>query len=400
MNTFLRGALGRGGPVVAMALSLLLACGQAQAAGTLAGTTISNKATLSYSVGSVAQPTIASSPTGSTSGTGQSTTFVVDNKVNVNVVTVDSSPVSVVSGQASVTATFVVSNTGNNVQDFSLSSANLANGTVITFGGTNYTDSFDVSSCSTTVNGIAQAFIGSLAPDQSQTVKVVCSVPTGQSNGNVSVVSLLATAKLAGSNGVTSLTATAGANDPNVVDIVFADGAGTDDVANQANFSSRSAFQVSTAALTVTKSVSAVCDPVNGGTNAKNIPGGYIQYAIQITNNGSASATLTQVTDTLATALTFDPDLISGSGAGTNCAAGIAPQGGTGKGFKVVFPNRPAASYPKYLTTSPSDTDGGAFSAGTVTINFSQALPAEGTYSAAELKVGDTVQVIFQVQIN
>jgi uncharacterized repeat protein (TIGR01451 family) len=392
--------LGRGGTLAALCISALLAVGNAHAAGTLAGTTIGNKATLSYSVGAVAQTPIASAPTGSTNGTGATTTFVVDNKVNLTVTTTDASPVSGVAGQSLVTATFVVSNTGNNTQDFSLAAANLASTSVVTLGVTNYIDNFDVSGCTTSVAGVTQNFVGSLAPDASQTVKVVCAIPLAQLNGDISGVSLAATAKAAGSNGLTALVQTATPNDPNVVDIVFADGAGTDDVAFAANHSARSAYRVATAALTVTKTASAVCDPFNGGTNPKNIPGSYVQYTLTVTNNGGASATLTQITDTLSVNLAFDPDLISGAGVAANCAAGVSPQGAAGKGFKVTYVGRPAASYPKYLTTSNGDADGGAFSAGTLTVDFGIALPAEGTFGAGELKVGDTVSVVFQVKIN
>ena len=395
----LKTLLGRGGALATLCVSALLVVGNAHAAGTLAGTTIGNKATLSYSVGAVAQTPIASAPTGSTNGTGATTTFVVDNKVNLTVSTTDSSPVSGVAGQSLVTTTFVVSNTGNNTQDFSLSTANLATTTGVTLGVTTYTDNFDVGSCTISVNGVTQNYVGSLAPDASQTVKVVCAIPLAQLNGDVSGVSLTATARAAGSNGLTALVQSA-TNDPNVVDIVFADGAGTDDAALAANYSTRSAYRVATAALTVTKTVASVCDPFNGGTNPKNIPGSYAAYTISITNNGGASATLTQMTDTLNANLAFDSDLIAGTGVGTNCAAGVSPQGGAGKGFKVMYANRPAASYPKYLTTSNSDSDGAGFNAGALTIDFGVALPAEATYGAGELKVGDTVSVTFNVKIN
>jgi uncharacterized repeat protein (TIGR01451 family) len=400
MKSVLKTIAGRGGALAALWVSALLAVGNAHAVGTLAGTTIGNKASLSYSVGAIAQTPIASSPTGSTNATGTTTTFVVDNKVNLLVTTTDSSPVSGVAGQTLVTATFVVSNTGNNTQDFSLSSGSLASATTILMSAVSYTDSFDTTACATSVGGVSQNYIGSLAPDASQTVKVVCSIPLAQLNGDVSIVSLTATARAAGSNGLTALVQTAGANDPNVVDIVFADGFGTDDLANQANYSARSAYRVATAALTVTKTVAAVCDPFNGAVNPKNIPGSYAAYTLTITNNGGASATLTQISDTLNANLAFDPDLISGAGVAANCTAGVAPQGAAGKGFKVMYAGRPAASYPKYLTTSNADADGAAFSAGALTVDFGIALPAEAAFGAGELKVGDTVSVTFQVKIN
>lgn len=401
MRRFFIPSARRGGGLALLALLAMLAGPVAHAAGTAAGTTITNKATLSYSVGNVNQASIGSSPTGNTSGTGSNTSFVVDNKVNLSVTTSDSAPVSAIPGQTAVTTTFVVSNTGNNTQDFALSIANLTSGTQSIFGS-NLTDNFDVvaASCSIQVGGVAQTYIPNLAPDASQTVKVVCPIPTGQLNGDIAGLSMTAEAKVAGTNGATALTQSA-TNDPNVVDIVFADGAGSDDAARDAKFSARSAYKVVTAALSVQKTFASVCDPMNGSTNPANIPGGYVQYIIAITNNGNASATLTQITDTLNANLTFDPDFISGAGAGTNCAAGVSPASATGKGFKIVDAARTTAgaAYPKFLT-SAADGDGATFAGGTVTIDFSAALPAEVGYTAGELKVNETVQVIFQTKIN
>ncbi len=47
-----------------VAMSFAIGTGTVHAAGTASGTSISNQATLSYSVGGMAQPAIGSSPTG------------------------------------------------------------------------------------------------------------------------------------------------------------------------------------------------------------------------------------------------------------------------------------------------------------------------------------------------
>ena len=61
--------------LVAAALSSLVAVQDAVAAGTVANTTISNTATVNYTVGGVAQTPI----------TSNTSTFLVDRKVNLNV---------------------------------------------------------------------------------------------------------------------------------------------------------------------------------------------------------------------------------------------------------------------------------------------------------------------------
>ena len=88
-----------------------------------------------------------------------------------------------------------------------------------------------------------------------------------------------------------ALTETAGA-DTAGVDIVFGDAAGTDDGARDAAHSSRSAYRVVSAALSVAKISTLICDPFNGTTNPKRIPGAIVRWTITITNTGAASANL------------------------------------------------------------------------------------------------------------
>jgi uncharacterized repeat protein (TIGR01451 family) len=403
MNRILNRALGRGATLAVLALSALLGTVAANAAGTAAGTTIGNNATLTYSVGTVSQNPIGSSPGGNTTGTGSTTTFVVDNKVVHTVTTSDGSPVSAVPGQTAVTATFVVSNTGNNTQDYALTVTGLSSGAQTIFGSS-YTDTFNVTSCSTFIGATGStqlSYLLNLTAGSSQTVRVVCSVPLAQVNTDLSGIYLTAEAKVAGTNGATALTLPTGANDPNAVDVVLADAAGSDDATRDGKSSSRSAYRVTTATLNIAKTVSTVCDPLNGATTPMNIPGGFVQYTITITNNGSAPAILTQITDAPSTNVTFDSDLITGSGVAANCVAGVSPTSAAGKGFKVVSTVRPAVSYPKYLTTS-SNGDGATYDSvgNLITIDFATALPIETGYVAGELKVGESVSVVYQVKIN
>jgi hypothetical protein len=393
-------ALARRGALLIIAAAGIAAAGGAQAAGTTAGTTISNKATLNFSVGGVAQPAIASSPTGSSNGTGANTDFLVDNKISHTVVTTNASAVSVIPGQTAVALAFTVTNTGNFTQDYALSFANLASGQTVFTAGNLVTDNFDVSSgtCVIKVNGATQNYVGSLAPDASVPVTVTCNIPSTQVNNDVSGLSLTATAATAGSSGATLVTQTSGA-DTSGVDVVFADAAGSDDSARDGKSSARSAFKVSSAVLAVSKTVVAVCDPFNGNTNPKNIPGAYVQYTVTIANSasGTNSATLTTVTDVLSGSVTFDPDMISGAGAGTNCAAGVSPTSAAGSGFKVTTASR--AGFPKFYT-SANDSDGATFSGGTITVDFSTVLNSDGTHAAGELKPGESLTLVYQVNIN
>ena len=106
----------------------------AHAAGTSAGTTITNTVTVDYKVGTISQT--AKTATNS---------FKVDRKVNVLVETQDSATVQVTPGQAQVATKFKVTNLSNTTLDFALTAAQLS-GTTAKHGGT---DNFDV-----TISGI------------------------------------------------------------------------------------------------------------------------------------------------------------------------------------------------------------------------------------------------------
>ncbi len=408
MKSLFHKTLARPGAITALVLTGVLVGGAAHAAGTASGTSITNLATLSYSVGATAQTPIGSSAAGNTSGAGTATSFLVDNKINLTVTTTDVAFVSAVPGTSGV-ATFSVVNNGNSTQDFLLAGANVAGGAL--FG---VTDNFDTGACSAFVESGTTAgyqaaqdtatFIDELVADGSKTVYVVCPIPLTQVNGDGAVVSLTATALVGGTAGQgAALTETAGANTAGV-DIVFADIAGTDDVARDAKSSSRDVFKVVTAALTVTKSVAPVCDPFNGSSNPKNIPGSFVRYTIAIANTGAASATLSSIADTLTALVTFDPNLITGAGlpatASTTCASATGtPTSVAGSGFLATATGTTRAGFPKYFT-STSSADGIDLSGSNVTVNFALVLPVEAGYTAGELKASETVSVIFQVKIN
>ena len=97
----------------------------ASAAGTIAGTTISNQATVSYQVGGVAQNPIAS-PT---------VQFVADNRIDLTVAEGSTTTTQTSPGLTNQVTSFTVTNTGNAAQAFVLSAANMATGTASPFTG-------------------------------------------------------------------------------------------------------------------------------------------------------------------------------------------------------------------------------------------------------------------------
>ena len=155
------------------------------------------------------------------------------------------------------------------------------------------------------------------------------------------------------------------------------------------------------AQLTFTKKVSLICDPFNGISNPKNIPGAVVRWTMTVANNGGVSVNLTTVSDLISANTTFDSNLITGAGGATSCqSASGTPESAIGKGFKlsIIGGTRPGP-YPKFFTTA-ADADAASLSGSTVSINYSLGMPAEGSYTAGQLNVGESVVVYFNVTIN
>lgn len=275
------------------------------AAGTDAGSTISNTATVSYSVGGTPQPNVSNVPT----------VFTVDRKVVFQVV--EFAPIAttqVAPGQSAAVTTFQITNTSNAIMDFGLALTQLAGGTAI-HGGT---DNFDVTTpviyADTNGNNTYEplidttviTFLDEVGEDLSRTVFVVAAVPAGRVTGDVAGVTLTGQARLGGAAATQGAiaTATAGANTAGV-DTVLADTAY--DALNTANDGfgvARDDYTVSTANLAVTKTVRVIEDPVNtiasgNAANAKMIPGATIEYCIIVANSGAQPATGVSMSDTV-----------------------------------------------------------------------------------------------------
>ena len=270
---------------------------QAWADGTPSGTSIDNTATIDYTVGGVGQTQI----------TSNTASFVVDNRVDLTVTTIDAAIVSVVPGSFNQVLTYTVTNGGNTTQDYSLTAPNSAAGA---FG---FPETFDANNVRVFVDGNGNntfelgtdtaIYIDELVMDATITVFVVADIPAGQVDADVASYDLIAqTAQGAGpgAQGADIVTDdAANPDDPAVVQIVFADGAGSADVANDGQHSSLDGYMVLTAALNVAKSADVVNDPVNGITNPKAIPGATMEYTINIGNTGNAAADNVTIDDAI-----------------------------------------------------------------------------------------------------
>jgi hypothetical protein len=257
---------------------------------TAAGTSITNTATVNYSVATIAQTPI-----------NAAATFVVDAIIKVSVTPVASS-VTFTPGQANVGKAFTVTNSGNKASDYAFTPAPTNLGS----------DQFDISNINVRVdangNGVYDpgtdnaTTITGLAREASATVFVVGDIPVAAANGNTAVVRLDVTA-------INPLTSSEWVNDTNV------DDKDTEQVVvSNTKANGQNTFVVASAALSVSKLSRVIWDPVNLFTAPKAIPLAIMEYEISVTNAvGATTATVTSISDPVPANTAFKPGDYTGS---------------------------------------------------------------------------------------
>lgn len=329
--------------LMALGLILLMTAPAAWAVGTPSGTSINNRATIDYDVGGVDQEDIESSPTGNSTagaGAGADTTFVVDNRVDLTVVSQGNTNVS--TSQLDAALEFLLTNVGNTTQGYLLE---VVNGTTnIPMAGVEIwiedgtTAGFQAAEDTLYVGG---SNAGDLDPntgtatDAQLTVYIVADAPASATNGDTDTYWLRATTTDAGTTTVT--TGTAGADNPAAVDNVLADAdadAGAIDGLNDGRHADSGDFVVAASSLTVTKTHAVISDPVNGTTNPKAIPGAVIEYTVNITNAAAAAiAQNVTVSDDLTALVTGAPAQMAFAVDGYAAGFGLRIRIDTGGGF-------------------------------------------------------------------
>jgi uncharacterized repeat protein (TIGR01451 family) len=349
------------------AVSSLAMVAPAQAAGTAAGTTVSNLATVTYQVGGIGQPAIGSSPTGNTAGAGTATTFLVDNKIDLTIIETSGAATVTSPALTNVVTQFKLTNTGNFAQGYTLTATNLSGTTLFT-----QVDNFDQSNLRARVSGavcttaatVTPAYanesassVASLAADSCVYVFILADTPATSGapahpvNGDYANVRLTATTVEAVTLN-TILETTSG--DTALVDIVFADSATGGQVPRDAKAFADDQYAVQSATLSVLKSSAVVSDPFNGTTNAKAIPGAVVEYTIVVSNTGAAAATNVSISDLIP----------------ANTTAALGQYGGAG----LDIQQQTGAGANTTCTASNADADGCAITAGTLTVAIANVL--------------------------
>ncbi len=309
----------------ATAMALALAS-PTHAAGTAAGSTITNTVSVDYRVGGVQQNQVTAADS-----------FVVDRKIVLTVV--ERAPIgttSVSPGQTSAVTAFDVTNSSNETLDFALGVTQLSGG-----AAPRGTDTFDVTAPLLWVDngdGVFNSatdtqvsFIDGLAADATRTVFVVANVPLGLATGAIAGVTLTATAREGGAAGLgATITQTAGANTAGK-DTVFADDATGGNTASDGAGFARDDYTVAAAALSVRKLSTIFWDPVSLYAEPKMIPGAIVRYCIAVENAaGSAAATNVSLSDTLPTTLAFvSRNAADGQALPIRVNGGLTAPGGT-----------------------------------------------------------------------
>ncbi len=304
--------------VVALSSLSLYQSALAATGETTAGTDISNTATVNYTVGTVPQTAINSTPV----------TFKVDKKVDLTVA--NGAGVDTVPGATNVGLPFTVSNTGNDTDSFTLTPANATGDSFDTSAFAVYLDVGVVGTYEPGIDTLVGAPV-SMARDTTINVLIVSTIPGTALNGNTANMTLTAT---------TTSTATAGAETPTVVDVVFAD-AGRNGTEVDTN-----TYTIATATLTVTKTATVLADPINcpggvgtcGANLPKAIPGATVEYTITVSNSSTTvAASLVQVTDAFTTVVSPTTAYVAGSIAKTGGTA-AAPTDANVVGNTVTVP--------------------------------------------------------------
>ena len=262
----------------------------AHAAGTTAGTTISNIATATYT-----------GPNGPVSVPSNRVDLRVDEVLNVTVTSGEAGDIVAQAGSTNQVARFKVTNTGNGGEAFRLSPITAIAG-----------DNFDPTSTSVVIdtngNGVYDAGVDTvynggsndpvLAPDASVVIFVLSTIPGSAADTQRGEVDLAATA-VKGSGPAGTVFAGQGVGGGDAV-------VGTTTAAGR----DKDFYIVSAATVALVKSAT-VLDPF-GGT--KSVPGSIISYSLVATTTGSGTLANLAVGDAVPASTTYVPGSITAQG--------------------------------------------------------------------------------------
>ncbi|HEY0413436.1 MAG TPA: hypothetical protein VGD66_09860 [Allosphingosinicella sp.] len=293
----------------------------AHAAGTLAGTDITNVATATYDLPNGTPTTVDSNIV----------TLKVDELLDVAVAWRDPADIVSSPGLTSQILSFTVTNGGNGPESYTLGT--VANGggddfdPVVTaiFLDTNHNGAFDA--------GVDTAYVAGtndpqLSPDESVAIFVLSTMPLTAADGNRGHVDLTAVSKTGSGTPGTSF---AGLGEGGGNAVVGATGAAAQD---------DGWYAIRKASLAFSKSAS-VADPFGGTTKA---PGAIITYTLTATVGGTGSLANVKVTDAVPAGTTYQAGSLELDSAPLTDAADADSGAFTGTGISVGLGTVPSGT--------------------------------------------------------
>ncbi|HEY0625842.1 MAG TPA: hypothetical protein VGD10_03830 [Allosphingosinicella sp.] len=289
------------------------AAAPAHAAGTQAGTTISNTATATYDLpGGGGEATINSNTVNMT----------VDELLDVSVAWADPGDVPASPSATARVLTFTVTNAGNGNEAFTLSTR--SNGGGDDFDPTVTSIVLDTNGNGAYDAGVDTAYVAGsndpvLAPDASTTVFVLSTIPGGAADNDRGRIDLVAVSNTGSGTAGTSI---AGAGQGGGAAVIGATGGDAEDDGY---------YVVSSTAVALVKSAT-VADPFGGTTQ---VPGSTITYTLAATVSGTGSMTNLRITDPIPTGTTYKVGSIKLDGAALTDASDADAGRYTGTGINV-----------------------------------------------------------------
>lgn len=303
----------------------------AGAVGTPAGTGISNTATASFTLGGV--PISVGSNT---------ETITVEELLDLDVTLQNAGPVLAAPGDTNQVLTFLVTNTGNGVETYTLVALSTLGGDdfdptlVGVFLDSNGNGTYDAGIDAAYVPGVNDPTLDANTPGaNSVTVFVLNDIPLGLADGDRGDSQLTSTSNTG--SGVPG-TVIAGAGDGGTDAVVGTSGGADADVGS---------YLVATTIISVVKS-SAVSDPFGG---SQPVPGATITYTLVVTASGSGTAQGVAITDPIPANTTYAAASMSLNGAPLTDAAD--PDAGD---FNVTNPGEITVDLGDVLAGSPAQT--------------------------------------------
>ncbi len=302
--------------IISIAAAMVLCSVAVSAAGTASGTDVTNTATLSFSVGGVAQTDVVSN----------TDTFKVDKKIDF-ILSHEDTPkhLIVVANKQDNERSFKLVNESNEIQDFTVAVSNLS-------GNESYdgkADSADMQNLEISIDGgttwdAGPVTVTDLGVDAELIIKVRGDVLANATDGEVMNVQLEATAVQDGTTTAEVNTGDAtGADRKTEKDTVLGEGAGVTDFANtefDGKYSAWSGYLVNTPNVSLTKLSCVWKDEVTADlTKSKRIPGSTVVYVFDLKNtSASTDATGVALTDSMS-----DNYDVSGTAASAKAITGV-----------------------------------------------------------------------------